>query len=274
MLDDSTFSQIALSYSLLSPAALREVEEFAAMRKQSRVEVALQTGTVKEAQLVQAVARSMGLEWRDLDSEPPPLVWARRMPLRAIRALKAVPLGQDPRDPAGGLRVGMVDPLDVEAQEEVSTLLQAAIVPVVVGRTAFDNAVARLARTLADSPGAPAPSAQRTSASQTRPSGEPGARDRGNAARTQPGSTPGIVPPRETMEVEQLPGPGQPGRNRTTRNVALPAGRVDPPGDPLTVLLQRYDSDALLHGLIEALAARRILSLADLERAIEERKKR
>ncbi|TVR03459.1 MAG: hypothetical protein EA398_04875 [Deltaproteobacteria bacterium] len=267
MLDDATFSRIALSYSLLSPAALREVEELATLRKLPRVEVALQTGSVREEQLAQAVARSLNLAYRDLENEPPSTTWARRVPIRILRHHRVVPLGQ--ASAPGTVLLGMVDPLDIDAQQEAGAHLKAAIEPVVVGRRALDAALATL-----NDPGHDAP--RRSGAAQTTPGSHVGPLPRSSSADTRPGSA-RPVSPHQTVEMEQLDFVGDrhqthTSRHQTTRNTRLPRAEDGGLADPLSLLVQRHDSDVLVQGLIEALVARRIVSIADIERAIEARR--
>lgn len=275
MLDDEEFSRLALASNLLSPLSLREIEELAALRRVPRVTMALQTGAVNEGRLLTLVARSMGLLFRDLQADPPPRTWIHRLPLRLMRAQQVVALGPAPPPNQGSVLLGMVDPLNVDALENASKLLQASVVPVLIGAKALGAFLERLIteeENLASGAYRAASGSYRVASgdfpaitqttSRNHPTGPadavPRPRNPGRGLQTDSGAF-DELPPGDTRHDQ-----------RTTRNVAVGSGPLPPPTDALARLFEDHGGSRLQRAIVRCLVEKRILTIADLERAIAE----
>lgn len=273
MLDDEEFSRLALATNLLSPLSLREIEELAAIRRVPRVTMALQTGAVNEGRLLTAVARTMGMVYRDLQADPPPRAWLHRLPLRLMRAQQVIALGPASPPNQGSVLLGMVDPLNVDALENASKLLQASVVPVLIGPKALGACLEQL---MAEEENLQSGAYRAASGSYRVASGDFPAITQTTSRNFPTGPVDAVPRPRnpgqglhrDTGAFDELP-PGDSRQDpRTTKNVAIGGAPLPPPQDALADLFDAHGGSRLQRAIVRCLVEKRILTIADLERAI------
>jgi type IV pilus assembly protein PilB len=135
--------KILLDAGLLTPAQLEQAlrHQDATGERLGRVLVA--TGLASQEQIAQAIARQLGLEFADLAATTIPDEVLTTLPEQLIRRYQVIPL----RSKNGALVVGMVDPLDVVALDDIRRHLKETrdqdVVPAVITPDGFQNAVNR-----------------------------------------------------------------------------------------------------------------------------------
>ncbi len=115
---------LLIQQGLLTEEQLKNAleQQKATGRKLGRVFV--DSGFVSEAQIAQALARQLRVEYVDLKSFSPDLKLIARLPEAAARRFRALVLQQMPD---GRLMVGLSDPTDLQAYDEVTRLLRSDI---------------------------------------------------------------------------------------------------------------------------------------------------
>ncbi len=115
---------LLIQQGLLTEEQLKNAleQQKATGRKLGRVFV--DSGFVSEAQIAQALARQLRIEYVDLKSFSPDLKLIARLPEAAARRFRALVLQQMPD---GRLMVGLSDPTDLQAYDEVTRLLRSDI---------------------------------------------------------------------------------------------------------------------------------------------------
>ncbi len=86
--------------------------------------VLIEAGVIEETRLATMLAEQLGIAYVDLRSTPIDRELVRRLPEQQARRFRALVLG---RSGAGGLRVGMADPTDLQAYDELSRFLKCDI---------------------------------------------------------------------------------------------------------------------------------------------------
>lgn len=126
----------AISADVVSDV-VAEVGEGAELRRRL-----LDAGLVSERQLAQAIARQTGLPFVDLSDVDlsPDIVSA--VPAALCRRYQVIPVGRGRRS----LTVGMADPTDLIAIDDITTATELNVRPVVVAADALEAAFARLLR--------------------------------------------------------------------------------------------------------------------------------
>lgn len=126
----------AISAEVVSDV-VAEVGEGAELRRRL-----LDAGLVSERQLAQAIARQTGLPFVDLSDVDlsPDIVSA--VPAALCRRYQVIPVGRGRRS----LTVGMADPTDLIAIDDITTATELNVRPVVVAADALEAAFARLLR--------------------------------------------------------------------------------------------------------------------------------
>ncbi|MFT4281842.1 GspE/PulE family protein [Microbacterium sp.] len=126
----------AISAEVVSDV-VAEVGEGAELRRRL-----LDAGLVSERQLAQAIARQTGLAFVDLSDVDlsPDIVSA--VPAALCRRYQVIPVGRGRRS----LTVGMADPTDLIAIDDITTATELNVRPVVVAADALEAAFARLLR--------------------------------------------------------------------------------------------------------------------------------
>ncbi len=95
---------------------------------------------VSENQIAEVVAEQLGLRFEDLARVEIDRALAARLPEVHARRYRAIPL----RETTGGVEVGMVDPADGVALDQLSRTLKAGVLPVVVAEGALLAAIERV----------------------------------------------------------------------------------------------------------------------------------
>ena len=95
---------------------------------------------VSENQIAEVVAEQLGLRFEDLARVEIDRALAARLPEVHARRYRAIPL----RETARGVEVGMVDPADGVALDQLSRTLKAGVLPVVVAEGALLAAIERV----------------------------------------------------------------------------------------------------------------------------------
>jgi type IV pilus assembly protein PilB len=113
-----------------------QLTEAMALQKQSKERlgrVLLGMGIATEKDIAMAIAKQLGLEFVDLDNIIPEEAALLELPEHLARRFQLIPLGAD----NGKLKLGMVDPLDVLALDDVRRHTGKDIDPVVIAHDGF-----------------------------------------------------------------------------------------------------------------------------------------
>ncbi len=132
--------EVMLSRGMIDAAQLREAleQQRKTGRKLGRVLADLKF--VTEVQICEVIADQLKISYVDLFQRELDPAMVRRLPEGMARRFRAIVLG--PR--AGGLEVGMVDPADMMAYDQLARTLQTAVYPVVVTEEALLAKVERI----------------------------------------------------------------------------------------------------------------------------------
>ncbi len=133
-------SDILLDEGLLSPADLQRARGEQQRTGKSLGRVLIELRLIDESGLVAALAKHLGLEFVDLDERLIDPQVASLVPESLARRYGLVPVGFDPH---GRLQVAMSDPSNVLALDDVRTVTDREVVPVVGTRSAISAAIDR-----------------------------------------------------------------------------------------------------------------------------------
>jgi type IV pilus assembly protein PilB len=125
--------EVLVEAGLITADQLAEAMELQKQSKErlGRVLIGMGIGTEKDIAL--AIAKQLGLEFVDLDDIVPDETALLVLPEHLARRYQLIPLGAAD----GKLRLGMVDPLDVVALDDVRRQLRQDIEPVVISHDGF-----------------------------------------------------------------------------------------------------------------------------------------
>ncbi len=118
---------------MITADQLTEAMELQKQSKERLGRVLIGMGVGSEKDIALAIAKQLGLEFVDLDDIPPDETALLVLPEHLARRYQLIPLGAVD----GKLRLGMVDPLDVVALDDVRRQLRQDIEPVVISHDGF-----------------------------------------------------------------------------------------------------------------------------------------
>ena len=125
--------EVLIEAGLITSAQLTEAVERQKHTPERLGRVLLSMGAGTERGISQAIATQLGLEFADLDAIIPDEQALLSLPEHLARRYQVLPLEIH----NGKLRVGMVDPLDVVALDDLRHFLGQEIEPVVIARDSF-----------------------------------------------------------------------------------------------------------------------------------------
>jgi type IV pilus assembly protein PilB len=125
--------EVLVEAGMITADQLAEAMELQKQSKERLGRVLISMGIGSEKDIAVAIAKQLGLEFVDLDDIVPDETALLVLPEHLARRYQLIPLG----DADGKLRLGMVDPLDVVALDDVRRQLRQDIVPVVISHEAF-----------------------------------------------------------------------------------------------------------------------------------------
>jgi type IV pilus assembly protein PilB len=138
-LKTKSLGDILVEEGLLTRDQLAQAEEEQQRVGKSLGRVLVDMGLVKEADLVSALARQVGLEFVDLTEQQIDPAAASMLPEQVSRRYRALPIGFD----GTRLIVAMSDPANVFALDDIRTITGMEIKPVVATATDVEAAVRR-----------------------------------------------------------------------------------------------------------------------------------
>jgi type IV pilus assembly protein PilB len=125
--------EVLVEAGLITAAQLGEAMELQKQSKERLGRVLIGMGVGTEKDIASAIARQLGLEFVDLDDVVPDEQALLMLPEHLARRYQLIPLG----DVNGKLRLGMVDPLDVVALDDVRRQVRLDVEPVVISHDGF-----------------------------------------------------------------------------------------------------------------------------------------
>jgi type IV pilus assembly protein PilB len=125
--------EVLVEAGLITADQLLEAMELQKQSKERLGRVLIGMGVGSEKDIALAIAKQLGLEFVDLDDIPPDEAALLVLPEHLARRYQLIPLGAVD----GKLRLGMVDPLDVVALDDVRRQLRQDIEPVVISHDGF-----------------------------------------------------------------------------------------------------------------------------------------
>jgi type IV pilus assembly protein PilB len=125
--------EVLVESGLITEAQLGEAMELQKQSKERLGRVLIGMGVGTERDIAQAVARQLGVEFVDLDDVVPDEQALLLLPEHLARRYQLIPLGVE----NGKLRLGMVDPLDILAIDDVRRQTRQDVEPVVVAHDGF-----------------------------------------------------------------------------------------------------------------------------------------
>jgi type IV pilus assembly protein PilB len=129
--------QILIEQGLITPAQLEEALEEHRKTPKSLGRVLIDLGLIKEADLVRALAEQVGLEFVDLADYHIDPSSTTLLPDALARRYRAIPIGE--RD--GKLLVAMSDPANVYALDDIRTITNRDVQPVVATAADVEQAI-------------------------------------------------------------------------------------------------------------------------------------
>jgi type IV pilus assembly protein PilB len=127
--------EVLVEAGLITREQLGEAMELQKQSKERLGRVLLAMGIGTEKDIAVAISRQLGMEFVDLDDVVPDEQVLLLLPEHLARRYQILPLGVAD----GKLRVGMVDPLDVLALDDVRRQIKQEIVPVVIAHDGFQR---------------------------------------------------------------------------------------------------------------------------------------
>jgi len=133
--------QILIEQGLITPAQLEQALDEHRKTPKSLGRVLIDLGLIKEADLVRALAEQVGLEFVDLSEQQIDASATALLPDALARRYRAIPIGE--RD--GKLLVAMSDPANVYALDDIRTITNRDVQPVVATAADVEQAIQRYA---------------------------------------------------------------------------------------------------------------------------------
>jgi type IV pilus assembly protein PilB len=133
--------QILIEQGLITPAQLEQALEEHRKTPKSLGRVLIDLGLIKEADLVRALAEQVGLEFVDLSDYHIDPSATTLLPDALARRYRAIPIGE--RD--GKLLVAMSDPANVYALDDIRTITNRDVQPVVATAADVEQAIQKFA---------------------------------------------------------------------------------------------------------------------------------
>ena len=133
--------QILIEQGLITPAQLEQALEEHRKTPKSLGRVLIDLGLIKEADLVRALAEQVGLEFVDLSDYQIDPSATTLLPDALARRYRAIPIGE--RD--GKLLVAMSDPANVYALDDIRTITNRDVQPVVATAADVEQAIQKFA---------------------------------------------------------------------------------------------------------------------------------
>ena len=133
--------QILIEQGLITPAQLEQALEEHRKTPKSLGRVLIDLGLIKEADLVRALAEQVGLEFVDLADYHIDPSSTMLLPDALARRYRAIPIGE--RD--GKLLVAMSDPANVYALDDIRTITNRDVQPVVATAADVEQAIQKFA---------------------------------------------------------------------------------------------------------------------------------
>jgi type IV pilus assembly protein PilB len=127
--------EVLVESGLITEEQLGEAMELQKQSKERLGRVLIGMGVGSEKEIALAIARQLGIEFVDLDDIVPDETALLVLPEHLARRYQLIPLGSID----GKLRLGMVDPLDIVAIDDVRRQLRQEIEPVVIAYDSFQR---------------------------------------------------------------------------------------------------------------------------------------
>ncbi len=133
--------QILIELGMITPEQLEEALEEHRRTPKSVGRVLIDLGMIKEGDLVRALAEQVGLEFVDLSEHPIDPTATTLLPEALARRYRAIPIGE--RD--GKLLVAMSDPANVYALDDIRTITNRDVQPLVATAADVEQAIQKFA---------------------------------------------------------------------------------------------------------------------------------
>jgi type IV pilus assembly protein PilB len=133
--------QILIELNMITPEQLETALEEHRRTPKSLGRVLIDMGMIKEGDLVRALAEQVGLEFVDLDEYPIEPTSTTLLPEALARRYRAIPIGE--RD--GKLLVAMSDPANVYALDDIRTITNREVQPLVATAADVERAIQKFA---------------------------------------------------------------------------------------------------------------------------------
>ena len=133
--------QILIELGMITPEQLEQALEEHRRTPKSIGRVLIDLGMIKEGDLVRALAEQVGLEFVDLSDHPVDPTATTLLPEALARRYRAIPIGE--RD--GKLLVAMSDPANVYALDDIRTITNRDVQPLVATAADVEQAIQKFA---------------------------------------------------------------------------------------------------------------------------------
>ena len=133
--------QILIELNMITPEQLEQALEEHRRTPKSIGRVLIDLGMIKEGDLVRALAEQVGLEFVDLAEHPIDATATTLLPEALARRYRAIPIGE--RD--GKLLVAMSDPANVYALDDIRTITNRDVQPLVATAADVERAIQKFA---------------------------------------------------------------------------------------------------------------------------------
>ncbi len=133
--------QILIELGMITPEQLEQALEEHRRTPKSIGRVLIDLGMIKEGDLVRALAEQVGLEFVDLSEHPVDPTATTLLPEALARRYRAIPIGE--RD--GKLLVAMSDPANVYALDDIRTITNRDVQPLVATAADVEQAIQKFA---------------------------------------------------------------------------------------------------------------------------------
>ena len=156
--------QILIELGMITPEQLEHALEEHRRTPKSIGRVLIDMGMIKEGDLVRALAEQVGLEFVDLAEHPIDPTATTLLPEALARRYRAIPIGE--RD--GKLLVAMSDPANVYALDDIRTITNRDVQPLVATAGDVERAIQKFAGWTARSKPSPTSPPMRSKAKRSR----------------------------------------------------------------------------------------------------------
>ena len=133
--------QILIEQGFITPEQLEQALEEHRRTPKSLGRTLIDMGMIKEGDLVRALAEQVGLEFVDLSEYPVDPTATTLLPEALARRYRAIPIGE--RD--GKLLVAMSDPANVYALDDIRTITNRDVQPLVATAADVEQAIQKFA---------------------------------------------------------------------------------------------------------------------------------